>query len=100
MGFGSPPQENTALKTALLGISSVSGGVTEAYQISEKMQRYDAIDNLKQQAIAALTNEEAGVSEGDVAEAFGSLEKRTVRNRIIEGHPRIDGRDTKTVTCY
>ncbi len=90
-----PPVENTVLKTALQ--EQFGAGVTEAYQISEKMQRYDAIDNLKQQAIEALSNEEAGVSEGDVAEAFGSLEKRIVRNCIIEGHPRIDGRDTKTV---
>lgn len=90
-----PPAENTSLKSALE--EQFGAGVTEAYQISDKMQRYDAIGNLKQQAVEALSNEEAGVSEGDVAEAFGSLEKRTVRNRIIDGHPRIDGRDTKTV---
>ena len=29
--------------------------------------------------------------------AFGALEKRVVRGRILSGEPRIDGRDTRTV---
>lgn len=90
-----PPEENTALKTAVA--DKFGAGVTEAYQISEKMKRYDAVDVLRQQAVAELSNEEADVSEGDVADVFGALEKSTVRNRILDGAPRIDGRDTKTV---
>jgi polyribonucleotide nucleotidyltransferase len=61
------------------------------------MKRYDAIGDLKKQAIGQLANEEAGVSEGEVSDVFGALEKSTVRNRILDGAPRIDGRDTKTV---
>ncbi|MDP6535306.1 MAG: polyribonucleotide nucleotidyltransferase [Gammaproteobacteria bacterium] len=72
-------------------------GVTEAYQISDKMQRYDAIGELQQQAVEQLSDEEAGISEGDVKDVFGKLEKSTVRNRVLDGAPRIDGRDTKTV---
>ncbi len=90
-----PPAENTALRSALE--EKFAAGVTEAYQISDKMARYDAVGELRQQAIAEIANEESGVSEGDVADAFGALEKRTVRNRILDGNPRIDGRDTKTV---
>lgn len=90
-----PSEENTTLKNA---ISEKFGlGVTSAYQISEKMKRYDAVNELRQQAVAELEDEEAGVSEGEVAEVFGALEKSTVRNRILDGEPRIDGRDTKTV---
>src|SRR5690606_16281438 len=33
----------------------------------------------------------------EVAGVFSSLEKKVVRNRIIDGQPRIDGRDTRTV---
>jgi len=90
-----PPEENTALKDQVA--ASFGAGVTEAYQISDKMERYDAIGNLKAQAVEQIANEEAGISEGDVAEMFGKLEKSTVRNRILDGAPRIDGRDTKTV---
>ncbi len=72
-------------------------GVTEAYQVSDKMARYDAIGALQAQAVEQFASEESGVSEGDVKEVFAKLEKSTVRNRILDGNPRIDGRDTKTV---
>lgn len=72
-------------------------GITEAYQISDKMQRHDAIGALQEQATAQFANAEAGVSTAEVLSLFGSLEKKIVRNRILDGAPRIDGRDTKTV---
>ena len=90
-----PSEENTTLKNAIA--EKFGLGVTSAYQISEKMKRYDAVDELRKQAVAELEDEEAGVSEGEVGEVFGALEKSTVRNRILDGEPRIDGRDTKTV---
>ena len=90
-----PSEENTTLKNAIA--EKFALGVTSAYQISEKMKRYDAVDELRKQAVAELEDEEAGVSEGEVGEVFGALEKSTVRNRILDGEPRIDGRDTKTV---
>jgi len=91
----SPEAENEALKTSLA--ERYSAGVTAAYQISDKMARYDAIGALQAQAVAELANEAAGVSEADVKGAFSKLEKSTVRNRILDGAPRIDGRDTQTV---
>ena len=90
-----PPEKNTALASVVA--DKFGSEVTEAYQISEKMTRYDAISNLKQQAIDEIVDEEAGVSESEVGEIFSALEKSTVRNRILDGAPRIDGRDTKTV---
>ncbi|MBS25354.1 MAG: polyribonucleotide nucleotidyltransferase, partial [Gammaproteobacteria bacterium] len=85
-----PPEENTTLKNAIAEKFGV--GVASAYQVSEKMKRYDAVDELRQKAVAELADEEAGVSEGEIAEVFGALEKSTVRNRILDGEPRIDGR--------
>jgi len=87
--------ENAELKSAVA--DKFAAGITEAYQISEKMKRYDAIGELQAQAVEQLVNEEAGVSAGDVKDTFAKLEKSTVRNRILDGAPRIDGRDTKTV---
>ncbi|MBL4728897.1 MAG: polyribonucleotide nucleotidyltransferase, partial [Gammaproteobacteria bacterium] len=77
--------------------SQVGAGVTEAYQISEKMARQDALGALKTQAVEQLANEESSVSADDVKDVFAKLEKSTVRNRILDGEPRIDGRDTTTV---
>lgn len=90
-----PAPENVSLKDAL--VERFGAAVADAYKISDKMQRYEAIGQIKQQAVEALADEENGPAAGDVADAFGALEKRTVRNSIIDGAPRIDGRDTKTV---
>lgn len=90
-----PEAENTELKSAVA--AGYEAGVTEAYQVSDKMTRYDALGALKTQAVEALTNEEAGISADDVKGYFAKLEKSTVRNRILDGAPRIDGRDTTTV---
>ncbi len=90
-----PEVENEELNSAIT--EKYTAGVTEAYQISDKMQRYDAIGVLQQQAVEELVNEEAGVTKGDVKGVFAKLEKSTVRNRILDGNPRIDGRDTTTV---
>jgi polyribonucleotide nucleotidyltransferase len=74
-----------------------SAGITEAYQISDKMQRYDALGQLQEQAVEQFADEENDVTADDVKGVFGKLEKSIVRNRIIDGQPRIDGRDTRTV---
>jgi polyribonucleotide nucleotidyltransferase len=70
--------------------------IVEAYQISEKMARYNALGEIRSEAIVAL-----GGAEGENAEAVGELfskvEKNVVRSRVIQGLPRIDGRDQKTV---
>ena len=71
--------------------------IGSAYQISNKMERHDALTQLLEQAVSQFANEENGVSADEVAGVFSSLEKKVVRNRIIDGHPRIDGRDTRTV---
>ena len=90
-----PPEKNTSLESILS--EKFASSVVEAYQISEKMERYETVSELKQKAIGELVNEEDGISEEEVSEIFSALEKSTVRNRILDGAPRIDGRDTKTV---
>ncbi len=90
-----PAEKNEQLTGALE--EQFAGRITEAYQISGKMERYDALGALQSEAAAALTDSEAGIEESDVRSAFSALEKSTVRNRIIDGEPRIDGRDTRTV---
>ncbi|UYF99564.1 MULTISPECIES: polyribonucleotide nucleotidyltransferase [unclassified Halomonas] len=93
-------QENAALKSAMA--EQFETKVGEAYRITDKMERQDALAGLKEQAIEAL-----GAVEGEpvndkfdrdeVKGAFSSLEKRVVRSRVVKGEPRIDGRDNTTV---
>ena len=88
-----PEPKNETLASALS--DQMSASLTEAYQVSDKMARQDRVSELRDQAVTALTSDD--VDQDAVSGAFGSLEKNIVRRRIIDGQPRIDGRDNKTV---
>ena len=68
----------------------------EAYQIADKQARYARLDAIRAETSDKLVSED-GPSAEEVRGAMDKLEKSIVRSRIIEGNPRIDGRDTKTV---
>jgi polyribonucleotide nucleotidyltransferase len=88
--------ENTALKDAVA--NGYKDGITSAYSISDKMDRYAALGDLKAKAVEELSgDEEDAPSAEDVKAYFSKLEKNVVRSRIIAGEPRIDGRNTSTV---
>jgi polyribonucleotide nucleotidyltransferase len=62
------------------------------------MLRQDTLRALRDQVVAQFaTGEEGAPGAGEVSKVFASIEKATVRERILSGQPRIDGRDTKTV---
>jgi len=92
-----PEEKNTVLIDAVSG--AYSAGITEAYTISDKMQRQDKLAELQEQAVAQFADEESepAVTAGEIQEVFASLEKKIVRSNIIAGQPRIDGRDNQTV---
>jgi polyribonucleotide nucleotidyltransferase len=92
-----PEEKNTVLIDAVSG--AYSAGITEAYTISDKMQRQDKLAELQEQAVAQFADEESdpAVTAGEIQEIFASLEKKIVRSNIIAGQPRIDGRDNQTV---
>jgi polyribonucleotide nucleotidyltransferase len=90
-----PEPVNETLRAGLA--LAFSDSIGNAYQVSDKMQRYDALSALLEQAVAQFANAEHGVSADEVKNVFASIEKKVVRNRIIDGAPRIDGRDTRTV---
>lgn len=91
--------EEPAKDTSLLDqIKSGFGAeIGNAYQISEKMTRYAQVDGIRTRAIEQLSAAEAGPDAKQVGAAFASVEKETVRERVLSGQARIDGRDTKTV---
>ncbi|KGK82302.1 polyribonucleotide nucleotidyltransferase [Pseudomonas sp.] len=92
----SAPVENTALLSAIK--AEFGEAISQAYTITIKQQRYSRLDELRDQVVARFAGEGEGQpSVGEVKEAFGLLEYRTVRENIVNGKPRIDGRDTRTV---
>lgn len=90
------PAENTALINAVK--AEFGEAISQAYTITAKQERYAALDVLRTQVIAKFASEEEGKpSEQEVKKIFGLLEYRIVRENIVNGKPRIDGRDTRTV---
>lgn len=79
--------------------AAAKDGLIAAYAIANKMERQAAVSEVKKSVIDALCDEEDenAPAAGDVAGAFGKLEKFLVRDRILSGQPRIDGRDLTTV---
>jgi polyribonucleotide nucleotidyltransferase len=86
--------ESVAEKVAAIG----KAGFEEAYSIAEKMTRQDTCSQVRKQILDELTNEESSTDDVEkITGAIKSLEKSIVRGRILDGQPRIDGRDTRTI---
>ena len=93
------PAVNEALQTTLQ--NQFAAAISEAYTISEKASRYTRLDEIKNQAIEALAGDAEAEGYADnvaqIKELFETLKYRTVRDNILSGKPRIDGRDLQTV---
>ncbi len=74
--------------------------LSEAYRITVKQERYAKVGEIKAEVLAALPKGESGVAKWtneQVGVQLHNLESSIVRERILAGEPRIDGRDHKTV---
>ena len=70
--------------------------ITEAFKISNKSDRNEALGSIKNQ----IVEDHADIDEfelGKVLNSFKELEKNIVRGNILNNMPRIDGRDLDTV---
>ncbi|HHF7367605.1 TPA: polyribonucleotide nucleotidyltransferase [Legionella bozemanae] len=90
-----PPEVDSSLQARVADM--VKQEVESAYLIKDKQERYQRLDELKEQAIAALQAENDELKADVIGNMFVEIERATVRNRILDGEPRIDGRDHKTV---
>ena len=82
--------------------SAVSGAahdaLAEAYRITEKQARYARVGEIKKAVTEQLAGGEAPKFTADhVDDQLFKLESKIVRERILSGEPRIDGRDSTTV---
>ncbi len=90
------PEPNKELQSAVSVFAEAA--VAAAYTLTEKMQRYAKIKEIKTAAVDALSKGETPKFTAEqVGAEFSNLEYRLVRAKILDGQPRIDGRDTKTV---
>ena len=70
----------------------------KAFLIKSKSERSDKLSEIKDKIMDELVTEDMSIAEINVIKnEFFNLEAKIVRNRILDGEPRIDGRDTRTV---
>ena len=77
---------------------SYSDLISDAYQIRDKQERVQTLNQLKEKITEDLVNEEEdSPKSSDLMDVFKKIEKTIVRSNLIKGEPRIDGRDLDTV---
>jgi polyribonucleotide nucleotidyltransferase len=89
--------DHAAVEKAVLDVGEAD--LRAAYSITEKQQRYAAVDAAKAKVFGALApaGEEAKFPAEQVAEAFHKAQAKVVRWNILDHKRRIDGRDLTTV---
>ena len=91
-----PPAKNEPLIAKVAELAEAD--LREAYRITSKQDRTIKTREITKKTIAALTE---GVENAPDSNLVGNtvfdLEAKIVRSQILNGEPRIDGRDTRTV---
>jgi polyribonucleotide nucleotidyltransferase len=90
------PVANADLDKAV--VAEAGRALTEAFQIREKQARQTRLNELKKSVVEKLGGGETPkFAAADVARVYADLEYKTMRETVLAGKPRIDGRDNKTV---
>ena len=69
----------------------------DAYRIHDKQERQGAVRAARDMLLAEIDGDDGDFDGDEIVDAFYKLEKDIVRASVLDGEPRIDGRDTKTV---
>ncbi|MFN7537219.1 MAG: polyribonucleotide nucleotidyltransferase [Burkholderiales bacterium] len=95
-----PAAKNEALINRIKHFAEVA--LADAYQIRQKQERSNRIKQIYADVMAHLNEDVASAGgvkpdEVEVGNILFDLESKIVRGQILNGEPRIDGRDTRTV---
>lgn len=90
-----PEAINQALHDRIAQLAQTRIG--DAYRITEKQERYEQIDAIRDDVVSTLLAEDEALDEGEINDIFSGLEKNIVRARVLAGEPRIDGREKDMV---
>ena len=71
--------------------------IRDAYQTREKSARQEKLKSLSAEVMAGLATQGVEADAAEVGNILFDMEAKVVRSQILEGEPRIDGRDTRTV---
>lgn len=90
------PEPDTALIEKVASLAAAD--INAAFQIKAKGARSAKLEEITNRVLAELVTEETSTTEANkIKNEIFNLEAKTVRSQILNGEPRIDGRDTRTV---
>ncbi len=91
------PEEDTALIEAVKAAAFEDVG--NAYRIVDKLQRQNRLEEIKTAVTAKLIADrpELEGQENEIAKIFFNMERDLVRERILSGEKRIDGRTLRMI---
>lgn len=93
--YWTPPVANTALAAKVK--AQAGAGIGDAYRITDKSERQNAVKEVKKAAIEALLAADETLDARELSDLLSDLEYRVVRDRVLAGEPRIDGRDPEMI---
>ncbi|MGI4720350.1 MAG: polyribonucleotide nucleotidyltransferase [Janthinobacterium lividum] len=71
--------------------------IRDAYQTREKSARQQKLKSISAEVMAGLATQGVEADAAEVGNILFDMEAKVVRTQILDGEPRIDGRDTRTV---
>ena len=92
-----PPESDETLKEQVETFARTS--LEEAYRIVEKTARQETVSSIRSEVIEKISEQREVDDDqvGTIKDELKHLESEIVRSRILNGEPRIDGRDVRTV---
>lgn len=91
-----PPATDNALIEKISAMAA--NDINDAFKIKAKSERSAKLEEIKSRVLGELITEETSTEEANkIKTELFNLEAKTVRSQILNGEPRIDGRDTRTV---
>ena len=90
-----PPAKDAALIARVAELAEAD--MREAFAIKQKQTRNTRLNEIRKAALEKLVAANPDVNVNVAKDTFFNLESKIVRGQILDGEPRIDGRDTRTV---
>ncbi|MCU0803660.1 MAG: polyribonucleotide nucleotidyltransferase [Burkholderiales bacterium] len=90
-----PPAQDQSLVGRIVDLAEAD--LRDAYRIKQKQARQVRLDEIRKKVEAATLVGDDAPDANLVGDILFGLEAKIVRSQILDGEPRIDGRDTRTV---
>lgn len=91
-----PPETDAVMVEKLTALAA--NDINAAYQIKSKQARSSKLDEIKSRVLGEMITADTDTNAANqIKDALFKLEADVVRSQILNGEPRIDGRDTRTV---